>query len=129
MGVAYHGRYAAWLEMARTEYLRRTGVSYREVEDSGLLLAVADLSLRFLRPARYDDLVRITCWVRDIGSRRVTFGYLVRRAETGERLALAETSLIALNREFQVVRLPAELRARLLPGREPDQDETPPEPK
>jgi acyl-CoA thioester hydrolase len=94
-------------------------VSYRELEDGGLLLAVADLRLRFRRPARYDDLVRIRCWVRALESRKVTFGYAVEAEERGALLATAETSLVALNRKFAVIRLPQELRQRLAPCPDP----------
>jgi acyl-CoA thioester hydrolase len=106
MGVAYHGRYVVWLDMARTEHLRRSGTTYRELEQGGLLLAVGDLQVRFRAPARYDDLVRIRCWVREVASRRVTFGYAVERAESGELLATATTAMMALDREFRVTRLP-----------------------
>src|SRR4029453_743476 len=77
MGVAYHARYLVWLDVARTEHLRRLGASYRELEDAGLRLAVSAGSVRSRQPARFDDLVRIRCWVRDLRSRRVEFGYAV----------------------------------------------------
>ena len=113
MGVAYHGRYVVWLDMARTEHLRRTGTTYRELEEAGLLLAVGDLQVRFRSPARYDDLVRIRCWVRDVASRRITFGYAIERAETGELLATASTGMMALDRSFRVTRVPGEVAALL----------------
>ena len=119
MGVAYHGRYAVWFDMARTEHLRRTGVSYRELEDGGLLLAVSDIQIRYRRPAEYDDLVRVRCWVRDLASRRVTFGYAVERQERGDLLATGTTSLIAVDRQFAVVRLPDAVRDHLVPIPDP----------
>lgn len=113
MGVAYHGRYVVWLDMARTEHLRRTGTTYRELEEGGLLLAVGDLQLRFRAPAKYDDLIRVRCWVRDLASRRITFGYAVERAESGELLATAITAMMALDRSFRVTRVPPEVMAVL----------------
>ena len=113
MGVAYHGRYVVWLDMARTEHLRRTGTTYRELEEAGLLLAVGDLQVRFRAPARYDDLVRIRCWVREVASRRITFGYAIERAETGELLATASTAMMALDRSFCVTRVPGEVAVLL----------------
>lgn len=107
MGVAYHGRYVVWLDMARTEHLRGTGTTYRDLEAGGLLLAVADLQVRFRSPARYDDLVLLRCWVRELASRRITFGYAIHRDATGELLATARTDMMALDRTFQVVRVPA----------------------
>jgi acyl-CoA thioester hydrolase len=113
MGVAYHGRYPVWFDMARTEHLRRTGVSYRELEDSGLLLTVSELQVRYRRGAEYDDLIRIRCWVREVATRRVTFGYVVEHAGRGETLATGMTSLIAVNRDFGVVHLPADVKDAL----------------
>ena len=113
MGVVYHANYFVWLDMARTEHLRRTGVTYREMEEQGVFLAVTEARIRYRQPARYDDLVRIRCWIRDLASRRVTFGYAVERAGTDELLATAETALIALDRRHGLVRIPARVVERL----------------
>ena len=82
MGVVYHARYLVWFDMARTEHLRRTGLSYREIEEHGYRLVVAELGVRYLRPARYDDELRVRCWVRDLASRSVIFGYAVEHVAT-----------------------------------------------
>lgn len=113
MGFVYHANYLVWLDMARTEHLRRTGVTYKEMEQEGVFLAVTDVHVRYRQPARYDDLVRIRCWVRDLASRRAIFGYAVERAETGELLATAETALIALDRRHGLTRIPAHVMERL----------------
>lgn len=106
MGLVYHANYVVWLDMARTEHLRETGVTYKDMEAQGVYLAVTDLRVRYRRPARYDDLIRVRCWARDIASRRVTFGYAVERSESGELLATAETALIALDRRHTLTRIP-----------------------
>ena len=106
MGFVYHANYLIWMDMARTEHLRERGVSYKELEAQGIFLAVTDVRIRYRQPARYDDLIRVRCWVRDRASRRVIFGYAVERAETGELLATAETSLIALNHQHALSRIP-----------------------
>ncbi len=106
MGVAYHARHLVWLDVARTEHLRQTGCSYRELEAQGLRLVVTDLRVRYRAAARYDDVVRIRCRVKEVGSRRVTFSYELELAESGARLGDAETSLICLDREHRVARLP-----------------------
>jgi acyl-CoA thioester hydrolase len=113
MGFVYHANYFVWLDMARTEHLRRTGVTYKEMEDEGVFLAVTDARIRYRQPARYDDLVRIRCWVRELASRRVIFGYAVERAASGELLATAETALIALDRRHGLTRVPAHVMERL----------------
>ena len=113
MGFVYHANYLVWLEMARTEHLRRTGVTYKAMEEQGVFLTVTEAQIRYRQPARYDDLVRIRCWVRDLASRRVIFGYAVERAATDELLATAETALIALNRRHALARIPEHVIAQL----------------
>jgi acyl-CoA thioester hydrolase len=106
MGFVYHANYLIWMDMARTEHLRERGMSYKEMEEQGTYLTVTDVQIRYRRSARYDDMIRVRCWVRDLASRRVIFGYAVERAETGELLATAETALVALNRQQTPSRIP-----------------------
>jgi len=113
MGVVYHANYVIWLDLARTEHLRATGVTYKDMEAQGVFLAVTDLRVRYRLAARYDDLIRIRCWVRELASRRVTFGYAVERAATSELLATADTALIALDSMHHLSRLPEHVRALL----------------
>jgi acyl-CoA thioester hydrolase len=113
MGVAYHARYLVWLDVARTEHLRRCGASYRDLETAGLRLAVSEVAIRYRQPARFDDLLRVRCWVRDVASRRVEFGYAIEHAEEGRLLATATVALLALDTSMALTRLPAEVR-RLL---------------
>jgi acyl-CoA thioester hydrolase len=114
MGVVYHARYLVWFDVARCEHLRRTGLTYRELESRGCRLAVSEVSVRYRRPARYDDLLRVRCWVREVASRRVTLGYVVERPDDGALLATALTSLIALDADLTLSRLPADVAARLV---------------
>ena len=64
-------------------------MSYRELEAAGLRLVVSEVAVRYRQPARYDDPVRIRCWVRELVSRRVDFGYAVEHADDGRLLATA----------------------------------------
>lgn len=119
MGVVYHANYLVWFDRARTELMRETGLTYKELEQQGVYLAVADVRVRYRAPARYDDLVKVRCWVRDLGSRRVTFGYVVERAPTSELLATGETSLISLTHAHAVTRIPEHVRNLLTPTPDP----------
>ena len=117
MGVVYHANYLVWCEVGRTELIRQlTGVSYAALEAQGVLLAVADLSIRYHGAARYDDRVRVRTTLADARSRSVTFDYLVTKAESGERLASARTVLVSIDRNGRPVVMPASLRQKL--GRE-----------
>jgi acyl-CoA thioester hydrolase len=117
MGVVYHANYLVWCELGRTELIRARGTPYAELERQGVVLAVADASIRYHAPARYDDMIRVEAWVADLRSRTVTFGYRVLRlSDDGNpplRLATATTTLISLDRASKPVKLPADLIHRL----------------
>jgi acyl-CoA thioester hydrolase len=119
MGVVYHARYLVWLDIARCDYLRQAGMTYRELEESGLRLAVSEVTVRYRQPARYDDPIRIRCWVREVGSRRVDFGYAVEHAGDARLLATATTSLLALDTTMLISRLPEVVREALHPIEDP----------
>jgi acyl-CoA thioester hydrolase len=118
MGVVYHANYLIWCEIGRTELIRRCGSSYAELEREGVLLAVSEANLRFHASARYDDMIRVECWVEEVRSRAVTFGYLISRLE-GEmlmRLVSATTVLVALGADTRPRKLPPELIESLSRG-------------
>jgi acyl-CoA thioester hydrolase len=119
MGVVYHARYLVWLDIARTEYLRQTGVSYRELETRGYRLVVAELGMRYLCGAAYDDALSVRCWVRDLASRRVTFGYAIERTTDDALLATATTAMFVLDSGMRPTRLPEDVAQRLLPISDP----------
>ena len=113
MGVAYHGHYLAWCEMARTEHMRRLGVRYRDLEDRGVRLAVSEAHVRFAKSARYDDPLRVTAWLTGAASRRISFGYRIERRDDGAILATAETELISVDGTGRPARLPDDVLAHL----------------
>jgi acyl-CoA thioester hydrolase len=113
MGVVYHSNYLIWCEIGRTDHIRGLGTSYRDLEASGVTLAVAEASLRYHAPARYDDMVRVETSITGVSSRTLTFAYVITHADSGERLATAHTTLISLDPSGRVAKLPAELRQRL----------------
>ena len=97
MGVVYHANYLVWCEIGRTDFIRLGGTSYAEIERAGSTLAVADASLRYHAPARYDDRIRVETRLSELRSRTITFDYLVVNADSGERLVTARTVLISLD--------------------------------
>ena len=114
MGVVYHTNYLVWCEIGRTELIRAlTGVSYAKLEEEGVLLAVAELSIRYHGAARYDNMIRVRTSLTDARSRSVTFEYLITNAETAERLATARTVLVSLDERGRPVVMPEHLRRRL----------------
>ena len=66
MGVVYYGNYAQFYEIGRTEAIRALGFTYKEIEAMGIVLAVTDMHFRFLRPAKYDDVISVKTTLREI---------------------------------------------------------------
>ncbi|MEX0929276.1 MAG: thioesterase family protein [Balneolales bacterium] len=60
MGYVYHGRYLEYFEVARTEFIRKTGIPYVGLEDAGIMLPVINAEIRYRKPVRYDELIKIT---------------------------------------------------------------------
>lgn len=122
MGVVYHANYLVWCEVGRTEFIRASGArgaSYRELEESGVGLAVADAALRYHAPARYDDLIRVQTTLTDVRSRTVTFEYVITRVSDDARLVTAATRLVAIDREGRPMSLPRAVRTTLESVRAP----------
>ncbi|NWG00585.1 MAG: acyl-CoA thioesterase [Thermoanaerobaculaceae bacterium] len=97
MGVVHHAVYPVWFEAARTELSRAVGLPYSQWEAEGALLMVTDLSCRFRKPARYDELVTVWVWVAELASRRVVFAYRVEGPD-GTLLAEGETRHLLVDR-------------------------------
>lgn len=111
MGVVYHANYLVWCEVGRTEFIRTLGMSYAALERHGVGLAVAELSMRYHAPARYDDQVQVTTSLVSVRSRAITFDYVITNAESGVRLASARTTLVAIDDEGRPMSLPPDVRA------------------
>ena len=116
MGVVYHANYLVWCEIGRTEYIRTRGMSYASMEAAGVLLAVADASLRYHAPARYDDLVRVETTLTGVRSRTVSFDYLITHAESGARLVSASTTLVSMDPDGRTIAMPPRIREMLAGG-------------
>jgi acyl-CoA thioester hydrolase len=111
MRFAYHTHYLIWCEVGRTDFIRELGVAYAEVEQSGVLLAVAEASIRYQKAARYDDVIEVQTRVERVQSRAVTFAYQITRIEPAPvaLLATALTRLIALDAQGSPRTLPTAL--------------------
>ncbi|MBR2570477.1 MAG: acyl-CoA thioesterase [Paenibacillus sp.] len=77
MGVVFHGNYVTWFEVGRTEWIRALGISYKQLEEQGLLLPVVDLHVRYHHPARYDDEVIVYTRLTRLTPIRMTFQSVV----------------------------------------------------
>lgn len=96
MGVVYHGNYAQYLEIARIDWLAALGISYKKMEEEGVMLPVYELKLKFKRSAKFDDDLKIETFLKEKPGVRIKFEYSISNQE-GELLTEAETTLIFMD--------------------------------
>jgi acyl-CoA thioester hydrolase len=110
MGVVYHANYFVWMEMGRVELCRSMGVRYRDMEDDGVLLTVAEVSCRYMHPARYDEEVLVRAAITQVSPRLVRFGYEIMSNESHKTLATGSTTHVFCGRDLLPCKLPAKYR-------------------
>jgi acyl-CoA thioester hydrolase len=107
-GRVHHANYLKWFELGRVELLRASGHSYRELEEAGIFLVVAEAALSFHLPASFDDLLTLTTTTVKSKGARIEHRYDVFRG--GELLASGTTTVACIDRSGRVARLPEWLR-------------------
>lgn len=77
MGYVYYGNYAYYYEQARAESIRHIGISYKEIEEAGILMPITRMNIKYIAPAYYDDLLTIQTVIPEKPGRLITFRYTV----------------------------------------------------
>lgn len=98
MGFVYYGNYPQYYEVGRVEAMRSLGTSYKALEDSGILMPVIDMNVKYYEPGRYDDLLTIKTIVPEIPKTRMKFIYEIYN-QGGKLINRGETTLIFLSKE------------------------------
>lgn len=91
MGIVYHSNYYVWFEVGRGDFLRRFDMSYKQMEEIGIILPVVETHCRYRIPAEYDDLLTIRTQVKELGVVRLSFQYQVIKDLDNTLLAEGET--------------------------------------
>ena len=107
MWVVYYANYFVWFEVARTEYLRANGISYRDIEEKGMYMMVAGASCRYKAPARYDDLVRIETCIPGIKNSSLEFAHKFYVQD--KLIATGESVHVFTDKTGRPVRMPEEV--------------------
>lgn len=108
-GLVHHSVYPVWMEMARTELLRANGLTYKELEEKGMLFVVAQLTVKYRRPCFYDKPVKITTTCTKVTAGRLEHNYQFRAAADNQLLAQANTVLACVNNDGKIRRMPEAL--------------------
>lgn len=98
MGYCYYGNYAMYFEVGRVEAMRSLGMSYRELEESGVMLPVSHFEIDYYKPALYDDLLTVETAITELQGPRLYFEYTVFN-EGGERLCFGKTMLVFVSKD------------------------------
>lgn len=114
MGFLHHANYLVYFEQARTELLREQGITYRQMEDSGYLLVLTKVEVKYKRPARYDDVLQIRTTVARISHVRIDHRYEV--FIDGQLTAEGATTLACVDRDGTLQPLPDWMVNRRDPG-------------
>lgn len=114
MGVVHHANYLVWFELGRSELCRTKGFSYREMEQDGALLVVAEAYCRYKSPAFYDEELTIRTKVAELKSRTMRFVYEVFRESDQTLLAEGETTHVVTNANKKVRSMPEIYRQKML---------------
>lgn len=111
MGVAYHANYLIWFEVGRVELLRSWGMPYTLFEQQGIFVPVVEAGVRWLYPAKYDDILRIEPRVVELSPARVKFAYRMVRVANEQPVCEGWTRHAFVNFSGRPVALPRQARA------------------
>jgi acyl-CoA thioester hydrolase len=110
MGVVYYANYLVWFEIARTDWLRTSGWTYRSMEADGYSLPVIEAHCEYRASAKYDDEIEITTTARLLSPVRLAFDYTVSRRDDGRTVASGYTVHASLDRSGRPARLPGRVK-------------------
>ncbi len=106
MGVAYYANYLVWFEVGRSEFCRKRGFRYGDLEALGYKLVVTDVHCRYRNSARYDETVIVRTKLKGVNKRMITFGYEILRKDQEEVIAEGETRHICIDAKGKTKSLP-----------------------
>lgn len=106
MGIVHHSVYIVYFEEARSHFSRSLGANYADFERSGYWLTVAEVHARYLTPARYGQQIIARCWIEDLKSRAIVFGYEIVDATTGTVHVTGQSHHVCITHEGKVARIP-----------------------
>ena len=115
MGIVYYGNYAMYYEVARVECMRALGISYRELEETGVLMPVLENHTNYLAPAKYDDLLTIKVSIKEMPKVKITFCCDIFN-EKNELINVGRTILVFVNKDTgRPCRMPQQMELLLGP--------------
>jgi len=116
MGVVYHGHYAEFFEIGRVEAFRQIGCLYKDIEAMGVIMPVVEIGSRFLRPAKYDDMITVKTFLKELPENHKVIFYSEIFNEQGELLTTGNVTLYFIeSKTMKRCNMPVELKEKLSP--------------
>lgn len=98
MGYVYHGNYASFYHAGRTNLFRELGINEKELEEQGIIFPVISLNQRYLKPVRFDELIRVRSILEKVSPVRLQFRFEIYN-EAGELVNRADSSIVFVDRD------------------------------
>lgn len=125
MGYLYYGNYALYYEVGRTDAIRQLGFTYRELEEQGVIMPVAELQVKYLRPAYYDDVITVKTILKELPPNHKIQFHSELYNQAGELLNVGTVTLAFIDaRSKKRMNIPGILREKLAPYFADDSNET-----
>ncbi|GKX28586.1 thioesterase [Vallitalea longa] len=105
MGIVHHSKYYPWFEIARGEFITETGMSYRDMEEAGIMMPVLESSCKYIQGAKYEDNLIIQAWISEMNPVKVIFNYNVVREKDDKIIAKGSTKHTFVNDDFKIVNI------------------------
>lgn len=109
MARVYHSNYLVWMEKARTEWLRECGISYKELEDMGIMLPVSELNIKYLNAVEYDEDVHIEIYPEKLSRIKVDFKYDFYNKDKSIKFAESSSTNVFTDKKGKIKRISKEL--------------------
>ena len=114
MGVVYHGHYAQFYEIGRGEAIREIGFTYKDIEAMGIIMPVVDIHSRFLRPAKYDDLITVKTTLKELPLHHKIVFHSEIYNENSELINIGDVTLYFMEaKEMKKCEIPSALKLKL----------------
>ncbi|KAJ50873.1 acyl-CoA thioester hydrolase [Clostridium tetanomorphum] len=105
MGIVHHSNYYPWFEVGRGEFILESKMSYKELEENGIMMPLVETYCKYIEAAKYEDIIIVETYIKELTAAKVIFNYNVIRKEDNKLLAKGYTTQVFVDNRFKIVNL------------------------
>ncbi|MBP2031706.1 acyl-CoA thioester hydrolase [Clostridium algifaecis] len=105
MGIVHHSNYYVWFEEARGDFIEKINITYKEVEDMGIMMPIMETHCKYMRASKYGDIIEIKTSIKELTPVKILFDYRVINKKSGELLAKGGTTQTFINNDFKIINM------------------------